>query len=92
MARLNLAVAALMVLLVSCSSNQPVSNSQPGSQPSSKLSVNLSGYPPEFKQGYSDGCASAGVFAMRKRDEGRFKTDTNYATGWRDGFSICKSR
>ncbi|MDP3794038.1 MAG: hypothetical protein Q8R07_04805 [Candidatus Uhrbacteria bacterium] len=36
------------------------------------------------------GCAS--VNAARKRDEARFKSDANYATGWRDGYSICKSR
>jgi hypothetical protein len=37
--------------------------------------VNLSGYPPEFRQGYTDGCAS--VNAARKRDETRFKADAN---------------
>lgn len=62
------------------------------SQPAPELSpnVNLSGYPPEFRQGYTDGCAS--VNAARKRDEARFKSDANYAQGWRDGYSICKSR
>lgn len=52
--------------------------------------VNLSGYSPEFKQGYADGCASVG--AARQRDAARFKSDSNYAQGWRDGYSICKSR
>jgi hypothetical protein len=52
--------------------------------------VNLSGYPLEFRQGYGDGCAS--VDAARKRDDVRFKSDANYATGWRDGYSICKPR
>jgi hypothetical protein len=52
--------------------------------------VNLSGYPPEFRQGYADGCAS--VNAARKRDEARFKADTQYAQGWRDGYDICLRR
>jgi hypothetical protein len=52
--------------------------------------VNLSGYPPEFKQGYADGCAS--VNALRKRDETRFKIDAHYAQGWRDGYDICSKR
>ncbi len=52
--------------------------------------VNLSGYPPEFRQGYADGCAS--VNAARKRDEARFKSDANYAQGWRDGYDICQRR
>ncbi|MDP2707444.1 MAG: hypothetical protein Q8O70_08075 [Burkholderiales bacterium] len=58
--------------------------------PAAAPAVNLSGYPPAFRQGYTDGCAS--VNAARKRDEARFKSDANYATGWRDGYSICKSR
>jgi uncharacterized protein YceK len=62
--------------------------SQPAPAPQPK--VNLSGYPPEFRQGYADGCAS--VNAARKRDEARFKSDANYAMGWRDGYSICKPR
>ncbi len=52
--------------------------------------LNLSGYPPEFRQGYADGCAS--VNAARKRDEARFKSEANYAQGWRDGYDICRRR
>jgi hypothetical protein len=62
--------------------------SQPAPAPQPK--VNLSGYPPAFRDGYADGCAS--VNSARKRDEARFKSDANYATGWRDGYSICKPR
>ena len=51
-------------------------------------SVNLSGYPPEFRAGYIDGCSS--VNAARKRDDTRFKSDVNYAQGWRDGYDICR--
>ena len=63
------------------------------SQPAPTLAapgVNLSGYPPAFRTGYVDGCSS--VNSARKRDDARFKSDSNYATGWRDGYSICKSR
>jgi hypothetical protein len=49
--------------------------------------VNLSGFPPDFRQGYSDGCASAR--GSRVRNEQRFKDDPQYASGWRDGFDIC---
>jgi hypothetical protein len=49
--------------------------------------VNLSGFPPEFRQGYSDGCAS--VRSKRVRDEKRFGSEPQYAAGWRDGFDIC---
>jgi hypothetical protein len=80
MMRLILAIYVL-ALMAGCAS-------QPAPAPQPK--VNLSGYPPAFRQGYADGCAS--VNATRKRDEARFKSDANYATGWRDGYSICKPR
>jgi hypothetical protein len=51
--------------------------------------VNLSGYSPAFKQGYSDGCESAGWRGQR-RDEKRFKTETDYMMGWNDGYSVCR--
>lgn len=51
--------------------------------------LNLSGYPPAFRDGYVDGCNSTGITTRRTRDEDRFKTDSMYAAGWRDGFDIC---
>jgi hemolysin activation/secretion protein len=72
---------------------QQQSQQQESQQQESQLpapTVNLSGYPPEFRQGYADGCAS--VNAARKRDEARFKKDTQYAQGWRDGYDICQRR
>jgi hypothetical protein len=51
-------------------------------------SPNLSGFSPDFKAGYADGCASVG--APLKRDQSRFDAEGAYARGWRDGYSICK--
>jgi hypothetical protein len=53
-------------------------------------SVNLSGFPPEFRQGYADGCSS--VQGKRVRDEKRFSGEPQYAAGWRDGFDICSKK
>jgi hypothetical protein len=78
--RLILTISAL-ALMAACASQ---------SAPAPQSKINLSGYPPAFRDGYADGCAS--VDAARKRDEARFKSDANYATGWRDGYSICKPR
>ncbi len=67
--------------------------SQPAPPPASAPAapgVNLSGYPPAFRAGYADGCAS--VNAARKRDEPRFKSDASYAQGWQDGYDICRRR
>jgi hypothetical protein len=52
--------------------------------------ANLSGFPPPFREGYRDGCSSAG--GDRVRDEARFKSDSQYASGWRDGNDICSRR
>ena len=69
---------ALCIALAACAS------------PSPNPEVNLSGYPPEFKQGYADGCASAR--GRQKRNDARFRSDYQYAQGWRDGFDICRKR
>lgn len=53
--------------------------------------VNLSGYPPAFRHGFNDGCASAKSYSERK-DATRFKSDELYAQGWRDGKDICAKR
>jgi hypothetical protein len=42
-----------------------------------------------FKQGYVDGCDSAGSRDQR-RDEGRYKSDRDYLLGWNDGYAICR--
>ena len=62
------------------------------SPPKNDANVNLGGYPPEFRAGYLDGCESARRLVGEVRDEDRFKTDSMYATGWRDGFDICKKQ
>jgi hypothetical protein len=54
--------------------------------------VNLAGYPPEFRAGYLDGCASSKRTSGQTRDNDRFKHDPQYASGWRDGFDICGKR
>ena len=45
---------------------------------------------PAFKQGYADGCESAGARSQR-RDETRYKTEADYMMGWNDGYSVCRS-
>ena len=52
--------------------------------------VNLSGFPLPYRQGYADGCASAG--ARERKDAARYAADGNYRTGWIDGRAICAKR
>jgi hypothetical protein len=71
----------LLALLAGCGAIAP--ERKPEQQ------VNLSGYSPSFKQGYSEGCESAGSRGQR-RDETRYKTEADYMMGWNDGFSVCR--
>jgi hypothetical protein len=52
--------------------------------------VNLSGFPLPYRQGYADGCASAG--GGERKDATRFAADGNYRTGWQDGLAICRKK
>jgi hypothetical protein len=52
--------------------------------------VNLSGYSAAFKQGYTDGCAS--VRGSMRRDDTRYRSDSDYMMGWSDGNSSCGAK
>ncbi len=68
----------------------PPAQSEPAPPPASRPlpNVNLSGYPPAFRQGFRDGCDS--FRGNYRRDASRFNKDNNYTIGWQDGFSICR--
>ena len=51
---------------------------------------------PEFKVGYSDGCASASsrgtsYVGNRVRDDALFKTSQPYRAGWSNGYTVCNN-
>ena len=52
--------------------------------------VNLSGYPPAFRDGYLDGCETGRALIGTRKDERRFRSDLQYAQDWRAGHDICK--
>ena len=82
---------ALTALLAGCAG---VSQTLPSERPPEArppAPVNLSGYNATFKAGYSDGCASAGSNS-RRRNEARYKSETDYMMGWNDGYSVCAKR
>jgi hypothetical protein len=80
-------VCASLVLLSACA-GQVSPRSPAAAAPGPN--VNLSGFPPAFRKGYTDGCSSAR--GSRVRDESRFKLELQYASGWRDGYDICSRR
>ncbi len=76
-----LSLLAAALLVGACASQQPKTPT-----------VNLAGYPQAFKDGYADGCATARALVGTRKDESRFKSDTQYAQGWRDGHDACGKR
>lgn len=54
--------------------------------------ANLAGFPPAYKQGYADGCSSARAVLGSTKNAKRFKSDRQYAQGWRDGADVCGKR
>ena len=81
------ACAVLVALLGACATVQPPDGAGlSGSAPRPKPNVNLSGYPPAFKDGFSDGCES---LRGNYRRDARFGKDNDYTLGWQDGYSIC---
>jgi hypothetical protein len=77
----------IAALLAGCGTLSPTrSDPEPGRQ--NPPPVNLGGYNAAFKQGYADGCASAG--SSQRRNESRYKSDTDYMIGWNDGNSVCR--
>ena len=87
------AARTLLVMILSCAgcATQAPSSQPQSSQPrSSQPQVNLSGYSAAFRQGYTDGCDSAR--SSLRRDERRYRNDSDYTIGWNDGHSACKGR
>ena len=53
-------------------------------------SINLSGFPPEYKRGFAVGCESANDTSSRSAQ--RPKGDASFVQGWQDGADYCRSR
>lgn len=83
-------LVAIAGLIAGCATSEQARSPAQRAPTAASPGINLSGYSQAFRAGYADGCTS--VDAARKRDETRFKSDADYAQGWRDGYSICKSR
>ena len=88
------------MLLASCATVGPGVTAPPVPPPSAPTvprnaeppppTVNLSGFPLPYRQGYADGCASAG--GTEHKDAARFSADMNYRTGWTDGRALCTKK
>jgi len=53
-------------------------------------SINLSGFPPEYKRGFGAGCETTKDTSGRPAP--RPKGDASFVQGWQDGVDYCRSR
>jgi hypothetical protein len=53
-------------------------------------SINLSGFPPEYKRGFTAGCENAKDAPGRAAQ--RPKGDASFAQGWQDGIDYCRPK
>jgi hypothetical protein len=89
------ALAALA--LVGCAT-APAPSTAPPSKPQAPAPyvepppppVNLQGFPPSYRLGFGDGCATGR--GTDKKDPVRFGNDGNYRVGWQDGLAQCKGK
>jgi len=81
------AAVALLALAVGCAGDADL---RPGAENPRTVtsSVNLSGFPPEFRRGFTDGCAAVRASETAQRPKG----EAQYVAGWQDGFDYCKPR
>jgi hypothetical protein len=80
-------IAMIAMLIAGCAAT-----TKPTQPKIDQPQVNLAGYPPPFREGYLDGCNSARQNTQSIRDEERYKNDSMYAAGWRDGYDICSKK
>jgi hypothetical protein len=83
------AFAGAALVAAGCATTTPEPPARPGAQNPATVTdaINLSGYPPEFREGFREGCAAArGGSGTKPRGDGQF------AVGWNDGFSYCKAK
>lgn len=75
---------ASVVLAAGCAQPGPGGNHVTPDAPP----VNLTGYPPAFREGYAAGCNS--VRGRDRHDAARMTADALYAQGYHDGYDGCR--
>jgi hypothetical protein len=97
MSLIRFAVALLFTALAGCATVSPPAPATPAPPSAPKPyveppppPVNLQGFPPTYRLGFGDGCASAR--GTEQKDAARFSADGNYRTGWQDGVAQCKKK
>jgi hypothetical protein len=98
-----LSTAILLCLVAGCATVSPAPEPTPPATPPPKAPqapapyvepppppVNLQGFPPAYRLGFGDGCATGR--GNEKKDPVRFSNDGNYRVGWQDGLAQCRKQ
>jgi hypothetical protein len=95
-------IAVLVALLAGCAAQTATTPATPTPAPPGAPStpsapappppppVNLQGFPPAYRAGFGDGCATGR--GSDRKDADRFGKDGNYRVGWQDGLAQCKAK
>ena len=92
-------VALTLAIVVTGCATAPIGGPPLPAQPAAPVprsveppppTINLSGFPLPYRQGYADGCASTS--GSERKDAARFAADPNYRTGWQDGLALCRKK
>ncbi|HKO88600.1 MAG TPA: hypothetical protein VJU83_08790 [Burkholderiales bacterium] len=85
---MRLAAIIAASLLVACAS--PSEPARPGASKPATVTqkINLSGYPPEFRTGFTEGCSVARGESKAARPKG----ESQFSAGWADGYDYCKRK
>lgn len=89
-----IAVARIALLLPLCAvlAGCASQSLRPGADDPAQVthSINLSGFPSDYKSGFAAGCASAkNASGCREKHPSK---DASFAQGWRDGADYCRAR
>jgi hypothetical protein len=79
--------AALLVAFFAGCAFEPSERARQERAERATQSINLQGFPPEYRQGFTDGCAAVGAAAPTKPTGA-----PNFVQGWQDGFKHCTNR
>ncbi|MCC7326708.1 MAG: hypothetical protein IT521_07885 [Burkholderiales bacterium] len=86
---------AVVVVLAGCATTPEPSPSSAPTAPAPYVEpppppVNLQGFPPTYRLGFGDGCATGR--GTEKKDPVRYGNDGNYRVGWQDGLAQCRRK
>lgn len=80
---------SVLVVMLACAACTTGGTVGPERAARTTQSLNLSGFPPEYRKGFTDGCAAVGAPKPASAPSG---AEPQFQQGYKDGFSYCTRR